>query len=338
MEQARTGKVTGHLYSVWLGGTVPELKTLLDNPARQIPDSYLSGISQIEKPAFRQHYRGLADSINATSKIAGIKQCRGTNYFCGTYPNCEDNTKKDGFYGSEFRSHYCSNNESVYKVISFPNDFVGYWKFDGDTRDFSGRNNGTLQNGATIINDAVRGKVANLSAANSHVRVKNNDLLNMGTGSLSISAWFKAGTSTELSTIVSKSPNLDNYTLFLHADGRILLETNGSNFYRYSASGTNYRDNRWHHAVAIFDSNEPTINIYVDGVLSNGQSMFINGSNIKSSPSNLYMGNNNGSGQYEFKGSLDDLMIFKRALSPAEVKLIYTTQSPPAKRMIKGVK
>ncbi len=331
MELARTGKVMGHLYSVWLGATVPELKLLLDDSGRQVPDSVLAGISESDKPTFRQHYRGLADSISATSSIAGRQQCRGTNYYCGTYPKCEDNTRKDGYYGSEFRSYSCNNNVSVYKVISFPNDYVGYWKFDRGAADVSGRNSGSLLNGATIVNDAQRGPVANFMTAGAHVRVKNNDRLNMGTGSLSISVWFKSGASTELGTLISKSPHLDNYTLFLHADGRILLETNGSNYYRYSTSGVSYRDNTWHHVVAIFDSSEPTINIYVDGVLSNGQSMFLDGSNVKSSQLNLHIGNNNGSGQYEYRGKIDDLMIFNRALSPAEVKMVYTVQSPPTK-------
>jgi hypothetical protein len=337
MEQARTGKVMGHLYSTWLGGIVPELKSLLDDSAKQVPDSVLSGISEADKPKFRQYYRGLADSINATSNIVGRKQCRGTNYYCGTYPNCEDNTRKDGFYGSEFRSYSCNNNVSVYSAISFPNDYVGYWKFDGDATDITGRNSGTLMNGASIINDALRGQVVNFATDGAYVRVKNSDLLNMGTGSMSISAWFKAGVSSDLGTLVSKGPELNNYALFLHSDGRILLETNGNNFYRYSKDGINYRDNKWHHVVALFDSSIPTVNIYLDGVLSNGQSMLLDGSNVKSSTSNMYLGNNNGSGQYEYSGYLDELIIFNRALSPAEVKLIYTMQKtlsppvPPAK-------
>ena len=339
MEQARTGKVMGHLYSTWLGGVVPELKLLLTNPNYQVPDSVLSGISESDKPKFRQYYRGIADSINATSNIAGIKQCRGTNYFCGTYPNCEDNTKKDGYYGNEFRSYSCDNNLSTYNVISFPDDYVGYWKFDGDASDLSGRDNGALLSGATIISDSERGKVANFATNEAYVRVKNNDVLNMGTGSLSISLWFKAGTSSTSSAIVSKNPNLTNYTLFLNSDGRILFETNSNSFFRYSKSGINYRDNKWHHVMAIFDSSVPTINFYVDGTLSNGQLMYLSGSNVKSSSSDLYIGNNNGAGQYEFRGSLDELMIFNRALLPAEVKLIYTKTLPsPIGLKIENVK
>ena len=91
--------------------------------------------------------------------------------------------------------------------------------------------------------------------------------------------------------------------------------------------------------MAIFDSSVPTINFYVDGTLSNGQLMYLSGSNVKSSSSDLYIGNNNGAGQYEFRGSLDELMIFNRALLPAEVKLIYTKTLPsPIGLKIENVK
>ncbi|MBV5350572.1 LamG domain-containing protein, partial [bacterium] len=215
---------------------------------------------------------------------------------------------------------------SLYSIISFPNDYSGYWKFDGDASDVSGRNNGTLLNGAVIASDAVRGNIVNFATAGAYAKVNNNDLLNMGTGSLSVSTWFKAGPSSGLGALVSKNPDLTNYTLFLCPDGRVLLETNGTSFYRYSKNGINYRDNNWHHVVAIFDSNVPTINLYVDGTLSNGQAMFIKGSNVKSSTSNLFIGNNNSFGQYEFFGNMDDLMIYNRALAAAEVTLVYRTQ------------
>jgi hypothetical protein len=365
MEQARTGKVMGHLYSTWLGGVVPELKMLISDPNYHAKDNVISGISQADKPKHRQYYRSIADSINATSNIIGIKQCRGTDYYCGDYPNCEDSTQKSGYFGSEFRRYFCSNNQSVYNVINFPNDYIGYWKFDSDATDVSGQNGGVFFSGATITNDSVRGQVVSFAAINDCVKVKANNLQNIGKGSLSISAWFKAGSSTTFGVIVSKNPSLTNYTLLLHQDGRVLLETNGNKFFRYTQDGISYRDNKWHHVVAIFDSNplvaeapdplespvlaekppqivyvkldktelgfatgtnKSTINLYIDGVISNGTAMFLHGNNEKSGGSDLFIGNNNGSGQYQFQGLIDDLMLFNRALSLGEVKMLYLSK------------
>jgi len=323
MEQARSGKVMGHLYSTWLMGMVPELKPLLADPGYQVPDAILSDINGSSKATYRQHYREIADSITATAKLIGIKQCRGSEYFCGSYPNCEDNTRKSGYRGGAFTAYSCRNNRSVSSTLKFPGDYRGYWKFNGDASDAAGRNSGALMNGATLIDDPQRGSVAKFGGYGPHVRVKDSKALDPGNGSLSVAAWFKAGASSVLGTIVSRDPAFKSFNLFLHQDGKIWFQTNGNNFYRFSKNGISYRDGKWHHVVAVFDSKVPTIAIYLDGVESSGTSMFIDGANDKSSRSDLFIGNNNGLGQYQFDGSIDDVMIFDRVLSPAEAKLLY---------------
>ena len=327
MEQARTGKVMGHLYSNWVNHIVTELPKLLNSSTYKVPDSLLP---PDQKDVYQGYYRGLADSINTTANLIGLQQCRGTDYYCGAYPNCTDCTQKSGYYGSEFRQYYCNNNVVSYNVMNFPSDYVAFWKFNGNTNDEKGQNNGTLQNGASIVTDASKGQAASFDGIDDFVKVPDSNSLDMGRGSLSISAWFKAGAG-DLGTIVAKGPNLNNYTLFLHADGRLLLETNGGNFAKYTASGVNYRDNKWHHVVVIFDSSGPAINFYVDNVLSSGTTFYGDGTNDKSSAFDLFIGNNNGSEQYGFNGLLDDIMIFNRVLTPAEILRIYTDQggSPP---------
>jgi hypothetical protein len=324
MEQARTGKVMGHLYSSWLMSMVPELKRLLNDPHYQVSDSALSVEGISDKPKYRKVYRDIAESILETAHLIDIKQCRGTEFNCGTYPDCEDLNRKSGYSGGEFKGYYCSDNKVLYKTLTFPSDYAGYWRFEGNALDESGRHNGALMKGATIVKDPERGAVLKLSDYGPHMRVKNNDRLKMGTGSLSIGAWFKAGASlSDFGTFVSKDPNFKSYNLFLHQNGKIWFEINGNSFYRISAMGINYRDSRWHHVVAIYDSSVPTINIYVDGTLSNGPYIYSKTGNDASSTSDLFVGNNDGLGQYEFHGLLDDLMIFNRVLTPAEVKLIY---------------
>lgn len=72
IEFEKTGKVMGHLYSSWLSGIVPELISLLLDSNYQVPDSVLHEISVIDKHKIRNSYRGVADSINATSLLIGI--------------------------------------------------------------------------------------------------------------------------------------------------------------------------------------------------------------------------------------------------------------------------
>jgi len=343
MEHARTGKVMGHLHSTWLDGVVSEIKPLLNDPNYQVPDSVLAGFGESDKQTYRQYYRGLADSISATANLIGLKQCRGTDFYCGTYPNCLDTAQSNGVYGSEYRSYYCSNNQSVYTSTNFPSDYVAYWKFNGDATDTTGRNNGKLINGAVIVNDSERGKIASFSRNNDYIRVNDSSLLDMGGGDFSIGTWFRAGSASDYGMIISRNPDFKKYTLALHPDGRLQFYTSASNsnIYRCSTTGTSYRDNKWHHVIVSFDSKTVTINIYVDGSLSNGDFVSKISSSNSSSSSNLFIGNHNGSGQYQFKGSIDDVMIYNRALSPTEVKFVYASlnsgsASLPSPAKIKG--
>ncbi len=190
MEQARTGKIMGHLYSNWVNHIVTELPKLLNSSTYKVPDSLLP---PDQKDTYQGYYRGLADSINTTANLIGLQQCRGTDYYCGVYPNCTDCTQKSGYYGNEFRQYYCNNNVVSYNVMNFPSDYVAYWKFNGNTNDEKGQNNGTLQNGASIVTDATKGQVASFDGVDDFVKVPDSNSLDMGRGSLSISAWFKAG-------------------------------------------------------------------------------------------------------------------------------------------------
>jgi hypothetical protein len=82
--------------------------------------------------------------------------------------------------------------------------------------------------------------------------------------------------------------------------------------------------NTWQHVVAVWDgsTNASNIHLYVNGVepaynfTDNGVSR---ASDVSSS---LYIGNNV-AGSNTFDGSIDDVRIYNRILSPAEVKRLY---------------
>lgn len=313
IEQTRTGRVVGHLYSTWLDGIVPELALLLYNPERQVSEEIVARFSDAKKPIFMSYYRGLADSINATSHLVGIQRCRGTDSSCGAYPDCEDTIAISEYQGKKFHAYYCDNNTRRYKVIPFPEDYVAFWQFETNAKDTKAKNDGIINDKSFFVKDTKRGMVAKLSGAAGAIQVPDSPSLQMGRGSLSISAWFKTPASKELGVILSKG--LTNYALLLHPDGRILFETNGNNFYRYSTDGVSFSDNKWHHVVAIFDSIDLNIDIYVDGHLVNGRASTANGSNEKSGNSPLYLGS--------YNGYLDDVMLFNRVISFSEVMALY---------------
>jgi hypothetical protein len=83
--------------------------------------------------------------------------------------------------------------------------------------------------------------------------------------------------------------------------------------------------NNWHHVVAI-KSNQDSVFLYIDGSLI-GKKIITAG--LKQTNGNVYFGNSadgiamDGSGKSGFKGALDDIGIWNRALTESEIKALY---------------
>jgi uncharacterized repeat protein (TIGR01451 family) len=85
-------------------------------------------------------------------------------------------------------------------------------------------------------------------------------------------------------------------------------------------SGTNYADGKWHHVVHTFGGTVGGQKIYVDGVLKATGSK---ASSNFTTQDGINIGFSNDAVQHSFAGSLDELRIYSRALSAAEVGDLY---------------
>lgn len=79
-------------------------------------------------------------------------------------------------------------------------------------------------------------------------------------------------------------------------------------------------DGLWHHAALVTDGD--VASLYIDGQFANSVATS-NGMNVKSHE-NVSIGQAGGSSY--LNGMVDEVMIFDRALSADEVKLIYDSQ------------
>jgi hypothetical protein len=74
---------------------------------------------------------------------------------------------------------------------------------------------------------------------------------------------------------------------------------------------------RWSHATVVVDDAVKHLSFYVDGKVAEQRPLT---APIRAGTSDLYMGKWNGPGPERlFSGSIDDVAIYDRALSPAEV-------------------
>lgn len=157
---------------------------------------------------------------------------------------------------------------------------------------------------------------AEFDGATGYITVLNNAALNLGTGDFSICFWCKdiANTGAMLSKIAGPIEGEGTYLIYPESDGRIYLYT--ANPFDHYASFEISNLIGWNHIV--FTKQGAIVKAWLNGISKNvvGDA----DTNSLSNTTNLQIGANGGN---FMSGSLDDLRIYKKALSEVEVTTIY---------------
>jgi hypothetical protein len=165
------------------------------------------------------------------------------------------------------------------------------------------------------------GKGLSFDGAADFVDAGNNSSINITTGELTVTAWFK--TSTGIRAIVGKVSNslLHQYDIFLYNNIRFLVG-NGSSYKSAEVVGVNPTDNNWHHIVGTWKQSTGEMKVYFDGV---SRTISYDGvfdpTTALGAGGNLYIGKR-GDG-YKFDGLIDDVRIYNRALTAGEVRELF---------------
>lgn len=248
-----------------------------------------------------------------------------------------------------FNSGIVEAQPSAPNAVTCPVDtsLKGCWLFNEgtgtSTADGSGNeNNGELV-GATWVAGRGFGYAVHLNGANQWVQVADiNNSLDI-TGTITIAAWVMPET-VKLQAVVKKavtSPSrTDGYELSLDSDtgscatnpcayGLFNNKTSG-NMYRIDASSTYTITDpySWSFYAVTYSTTVNTLSIYKDGVLSNIITPTLP---LTITANTLYLGlgaqlsgsGSNPTANHLFKGSLDDIFIYNRALSSGEVQALY---------------
>jgi hypothetical protein len=209
------------------------------------------------------------------------------------------------------------------------NGLVGYWPFNGNANDLSGNSNNGTVNGTTLTTD----RFGNANGAygfngSNWIEIANANTLNLSNGTLSL--WFQSndsGLQTLLAKNVYGTAQNENYEIQFSSTNTIdFLVKYNSNCtpalgWNIVSTPNNYVDASIHHLVCVIDTN--LTKIFVDGVLKNTLATPNASADIcLNSP--LFFGRDYAVNQlYNFKGKLDDIAIYNRALSPIEIAQLY---------------
>jgi hypothetical protein len=230
------------------------------------------------------------------------------------------------FYSFDFPSQPATENHKTSGPAG-PGGLVLYLPFDkpddnGLVHDESGAGNDGHVYGAQWVADGKFGGAYHFSLSNFNDRIviPNGDSLNPDR--ITVAAWVKATANIGIYEHFLDKDFYHGYSLSVTADhrGRLAWETGNGD----AGSGTRMDDNRWHHVAATFDGR--MMRCYVDGVES-GQPAKKTGP-LGKSGWDLCIGNSivdyGWSELMAYDGLIDEVRIYNRALSAAEIKALAT--------------
>jgi subtilisin-like proprotein convertase family protein len=230
-----------------------------------------------------------------------------------------------------------------------------WWPADDNTADIVGTNNGTIPYSDVTFDVGEVGRAFTFSGiGNPGLGYTGNEVDfgtnvgNFGTNDFTVDFWIKQPTNaTAENAVLEKLPECDDSVSLwdikcgrvwyesTSAPGHLFLEESANNIVDNGiwVSSKAVNDGVFHHAA--FVRNGSNYLIYIDGALDTNISGYSTGiANISNSAvfragqsHCVAPGINNTDGTIPFRGDLDELDLWQRALSPAEIHAIYVAGS-----------
>lgn len=191
-------------------------------------------------------------------------------------------------------------------------------------RDLSGNGlNGTMSN-LTYTESSFT-----YNGTSSQISIPDNALLEPGTGSWTIEAWFKPTQFTANSkTVLGKFDNggLSSIISYALRQGNGFIRADFSNgTTAFTSDNYTLSLNNWVQMVYVWDKTNNTLYTYSNGVLKQSKAITITGG-LRNSATNLFLGSYNG-GEYDqyFTGQIGTVRLYKKALNTTEVQNNYNS-------------
>ncbi len=228
---------------------------------------------------------------------------------------------------SSFQNGICSHVDQT--------SLAAYWNLDTDATDVVGGHNGTLQGSYSFIMGEVQGAVDFSGSPSAHAgfSVPDSPALNFGPGQdFAITAWIApvpANTAYGVEEIVSKrivnGGSTEGYEFCL-VNGQVVFQMSDTLSPPLSAgwTGPQLFDNSWHHvAVCVNHSASPSGAIYVDGQLVTTFYTDSEPGDLTTTAPLLVALHPDPTLYGDYSGGIDELRLWRRALSPSEIYSFY---------------
>jgi len=199
------------------------------------------------------------------------------------------------------------------------NGLVGWWPFNGNANDESGKeNNGTI-NGSTLTNDRFgnSNKAYSFNGSSSFIDFGRNE--NLAPKQFTIASWIKIGSPLSNLNMIIRA-RFYGYALHVNSSGQVVGEIfDNLNTGHSLNSISKLNDGKWHLVVFSFD--KKILSISINGILEASKST--NGDSIFYGLSGVAIGRDADVNIHYFNGFIDDFAIWNRALTTQEITKIY---------------
>jgi hypothetical protein len=227
---------------------------------------------------------------------------------------------------------------STYYATNVPPGLVSWWPGENRAEDIVGGRNGTTVGGATFVPGLV-GQAFDFIADGAAVTIAHASALDVSPSGFTVQFWMQGvkNQPQSLYLVVDKSHGWVDSTGWLfqgYSDsGRIFFGIGAGgpaiNNFPLATSTTDVLDGQWHHVAGTWDG--ALLRLFVDGGQQDQATLTTPFNNTR--PVNLGFSWGGGSAQRFYRGKVDELALYARALTPVEITALYAAQayklSPP---------
>jgi hypothetical protein len=204
------------------------------------------------------------------------------------------------------------------------NGLVAWYPFNGNANDESGNANHGTVNGTTLTS----GKNGELNKAYSFDGINDGITFPLNVSNYSISFWVNFDQLTnQFSELYYYN---DSYCELLQNNNSVYVrKQNSNNQNNLEINTASISPNNWHHIYIYYDQSLNTLNCKINNQNIYTSSLKADGIANNLNNNLLYLGARGWNNTNFFRGNLDDIAIYNRALTQQEITALYNSCTPP---------
>lgn len=209
--------------------------------------------------------------------------------------------------------------ELLYTPLRQDANIVSYYRMEGNGNDDLGTNNGTASNVTFNTSNGKYVQGGGFNGTSSVVTVADSASLKI-TGNLTICGWINLTSTAGTQMIFEKgnSDSIANQDYVLAISGGVVVGVVSNGTTNKEADGaTSLSTGTWYHVALVFVPST-SVTVYLNGK-QDGQNTTSIIASIQSTTHAAAIGRDGSASSRWFSGAIDDLAIFSRALSQAEL-------------------